>query len=526
MSEDGRTPGPGKGYSVVQVVTPSKEVGSASRTVKLPTQDWTSRVPDGGWGWLVVGGSFILAMLLPLLSQGFGVIFSRYLLQEGSSSTLNFWLFNVQSCLWNMMGLMVRPLAKEFGWRPVAITGVLLASLSLLLSAFTPSPVFLLFSFSLLSGCGGGLVMCMTFIIVPSYFDRRRGLANAVMMAGVCTGQMVGPPFLRFLQDEYGYRGATLILSAIILNCLVGAAFYHPVEWHLKPPQPGNRPCTESTAKDSRQTDSGSEEAEWVSLVTHTRDRGEDGTQRDGEESTGAKHNPDGVELDPEAVAPRQDVGLIRLLARVAHTTVTDLSILRSPRALIIALGSTFFLIGFYNFIMMVPFVMQIAGHSLADAASCISASAFANLVMRILCSVLSDCTWFNMRFAYMAGMAFTATSIMVFPLLESVPWMMAAMTTWGMGVGTTMSLFNLIMVKFMGLENLPPVYGGTSFTLAIGFLTIGPLIGLVRDTSGSYPISMWILSGYVYLSFLLWVFMPAAQAYDRRKMEGEALAS
>lgn len=62
MSEDGRTPGPGKGYSVVQVVTPSKEVGSASRTVKLPTQDWTSRVPDGGWGWLVVGGSFIIAV--------------------------------------------------------------------------------------------------------------------------------------------------------------------------------------------------------------------------------------------------------------------------------------------------------------------------------------------------------------------------------------------------------------------------------------------------------------------------------
>lgn len=80
------------------------------------------------------------------------MIFSRYLLQEGTSSTLNFWIFNIHSCLWNVMGLMVRPLTHEFGWRQVAITGVLLAFVSLLLSAFTPSPEFLFFSHSLLSG--------------------------------------------------------------------------------------------------------------------------------------------------------------------------------------------------------------------------------------------------------------------------------------------------------------------------------------------------------------------------------------
>lgn len=91
-------------------------------------------------------------MMMPLLSQGFGVIFSRYLLQEGSSSTVNAWLFNIHSCVWNGMGLMVRPLTQEFGWRTVAIAGVLLAFMALVLSAFTPSPLFLFFSFSLLSG--------------------------------------------------------------------------------------------------------------------------------------------------------------------------------------------------------------------------------------------------------------------------------------------------------------------------------------------------------------------------------------
>ncbi|KAG0716340.1 Monocarboxylate transporter 12-B [Chionoecetes opilio] len=232
----GSPAGSRKGYCTVRVSEPSEDTERGGKAAHYPADDPDARLPDGGWGWLVVGGSFVINIVMPLLSQGFGMIFSRYLMQEGSSSTLNAWLFNVHSCVWNIMGMLVRPLAQEFGWRTVAITGVLLAFAALVLSAFTPSPLFLFFSFSLLSGAGGGLVVCMSFIIVPSYFGRRRGLANAVMMAGVCTGQMVGPPLLRLLQDEYGYKGATLIFAAILLNCGVGAAFFHPVEWHLKAP--------------------------------------------------------------------------------------------------------------------------------------------------------------------------------------------------------------------------------------------------------------------------------------------------
>lgn len=509
-------------YSPVRVATPSEETGeTASKDAKCPTKNCTSRVPDGGWGWLVAGGSFIITMLMPLMSQGFGVVFSRYLLQEASSSTVNSWIYNIQSSLWNLMGLMVRPLSEEFGWRAVGITGALLAFTALMLSAFTPSPVFLFFSYSLLSGMGGGLAVCLSFVIVPLYFERRRGVANAMMMAGVCTGQIAGPPFLRFLQDEYGYRGAMLIMAATLLNCCAGAALFHPVEWHLKEPSQSSKSLwTEPVVMNAGEANrEGGEEAEWV---TQTRSRGEDGTQRDGEKSTNMKCKQD---IEQAAGAPRPGVGLKALVARVVSSTVTDLAIMKSPRALIIAFASAFFLNGYYNFIMMVPFAMQTAGHGLADAANCISASAFANLVMRIMTSGLSDCAWFNMRFAYMTGIALTTVSTLVFPLLESVPWLMVTMTIVGAGVGITMGLYNLVMVKFMGLDNFAPTFGAVSFTLAVSFLTIGPFVGVVRDTSGSYSSSMWLSTGFISVSFILWVFMPNAQAYDRRRMEAEAVA-
>ena len=68
----------------------------------------------------------------------------------------------------------------------------------------------------------------------------------------------------------------------------------------------------------------------------------------------------------------------------------------------------------------------------------------------------------------------------------------MVVMTTWGMGVGTTMSLFSLVMVKFMGIENLAPTYGGTSLFLSIGFITIGPLVGESSSLS-LFVFPMWL---------------------------------
>ncbi|XP_063606425.1 uncharacterized protein LOC134781240 [Penaeus indicus] len=191
-------------------------------------------VPDGGWGWLVALGSFIIMTLVLQLSPCFGILFSRYLLDLGASSITTAWIFNVECFLLYVMGMIVSPLSKEFGWQKVGILGSALTSLSIIISAFSPSPQFLFFSFSLLSGIGSGLAVCMCFIIVPVYFDRRRGIANAIMMAGICMGEIIGPPFIRYLQDEYSFKGATLILGGVILNGCVGAAFFHPVEWHMK----------------------------------------------------------------------------------------------------------------------------------------------------------------------------------------------------------------------------------------------------------------------------------------------------
>lgn len=83
-------------------------------------------------------------------------------------------------------------------------------------------------------GTGAGLSFPPTVYIVTSYFVRLRGLANGICISGSAFGSIILPPILRYLLEEYGYRGAILIMGGITLNTWVAALFYEPVENHMK----------------------------------------------------------------------------------------------------------------------------------------------------------------------------------------------------------------------------------------------------------------------------------------------------
>ncbi|XP_066940755.1 monocarboxylate transporter 12-B-like [Macrobrachium rosenbergii] len=507
--------------------------------------------PDGGWGWMVVLGCFLITCLIPMVGPCFGILFSRYLLVLGTSSTKTAWIFNLHCFMWNIAGLVSRPLTQEFGWRNMALLGSSLTALSFAISAFAPSAEFLFFSYSILCGAAGGSVTCMCFTILPHYFTRRRGIANAIMMAGICLGQILAPPFVQFLQERYGFRNATLLLAAVMLIASIGASLFSPVEWHSRKPKaehhegdttlPAERQVLKPGGIDhfkkchsARSFECALEgkEVDLAEVMAHARilrkrnDNHISEVPRLSVSSSLAVSTMDiaGIgagfaddESNTDNTQDEKEKTLWKIIARVAKQTISDLRILRSPRALIISLGATFCINGYVNFIMMVPFAMQVAGHGLEQSAWCISTSAICNLLMRIVVSILSDCQKFSIKACYVSGFIFIFAAIVAFPFLTDLPWMLAVIGVWGTGVGMNMGLYNLVMISVMGVENLAPVFGATCFMVAVGFITLGPIIGVIRDQSGSYSTSMWVISLMLMTSIILWLFMPAAQKYDRK---------
>lgn len=95
-------------------------------------------------------------------------------------------------------------------------------------------------------GTGLGLINPAAFIAVNSYFTTKRSRAVGMALAGTGFGQMVMPHIVRALLDEYGFRGTALIMGALSLHGVAGAALFQPVEWHLRTKRLPMGPATDS----------------------------------------------------------------------------------------------------------------------------------------------------------------------------------------------------------------------------------------------------------------------------------------
>ena len=95
----------------------------------------------------------------------------------------------------------------------MAIFGCAFASLGLL----TPHLWHLYAVFLVMGAVGNGTTQMGYSRAVSTWFDSRRGLALALVMAGVGTGAMMLPPLAQWLIDHYGWRAAYFALGGLVL---------------------------------------------------------------------------------------------------------------------------------------------------------------------------------------------------------------------------------------------------------------------------------------------------------------------
>ncbi|XP_063849173.1 monocarboxylate transporter 14-like isoform X2 [Scylla paramamosain] len=486
----------------------------------------------------------VTVLVVPMLLPSFGILFSRQLLEWHTSYTTIAVIFNTFLVVWRLAGVVVGTLTKEFGFRRVAVTGTLLTATSLTLSAFAASPLHLLITFSLGCGLGNGL-SCVGYLILAHYFKKRRGRATACLVAGAGLGHFVSPLVIRLLQEEYGMRGATVVLGGITLHAVVGASVFQPVEWHWKKPKediamedtgtfssllPSHAKTKEPKRAEVKVANDSKEGTDDPLCVAPSPRRVSQSTSVAEREGTSFSVHTVVIVAKTEAPAVplaawrdrSRACGLCRTLGRVLRSVVRDMRVLRKPTCLIIGLASSLIINAEANFLVMVPFALQAAGYPLQTAAWCLSIAGMSNLFTRLCVSALSDLPWFNMRLCYMAGMAAMATSVLVFTFQMGAVWQAAVMGVWGCAAGMFYGLNNLLMTRVVGLRCLISVYGARNLLGALGFFIVGPVVGVIRDVSGSYAVSMWVLASLMSFSFFLWLLMPAAQAYESRQEPGE----
>ena len=112
------------------------------------------------------------------------------------------------------IGPIAAALSNKFGFRTVVVVGSFLGFAGLSASVFVSKSniEILYFTAGFLLGLGIGLVYTPINVGINFYFAKRRSLATGIMKCGSGFGTFVFAPLVRLLLDNYGVRGALLVL--------------------------------------------------------------------------------------------------------------------------------------------------------------------------------------------------------------------------------------------------------------------------------------------------------------------------
>lgn len=191
---------------------------------------------------------------------------------------------------------------------------------------------------SFVSGSNIDVLSTISYGIIPHYFSRRKTVASAIMTSGGSLSQMVMPKVFTSLQEEYGYRGATLITGALILHCCPAAMVLHPVEWHR------NTRCIQN------------------SITTQKK-------------------------------LPTVDKKLssaIKVLKRLLKASISNLRLLKSLRSVVFVVTISLAHVLFYNVHALMPLIMNEQGFSWQESSLCMTVSGGCNLICKLLTAFLS----------------------------------------------------------------------------------------------------------------------------------------
>ncbi|GFU21503.1 monocarboxylate transporter 14 [Nephila pilipes] len=200
----------------------SEEEGDTTITITRP--------PDGGWGWMVVLGSFMCNVIVD------GIIFSYGLFLPELSRDLNeskgtlAWVGSLLAGFYLIAGPIVSGLANTYGTRPVTIIGTVVSSISFAVASFSPSVEYLCLAFGVFGGIGFGFIYLPAVVTVGFYFDRRRAFATGLAVCGSGVGTFIMAPLVQYLLVTFDWRGTMLILAGIVLNCAFFGALFRPLQ--------------------------------------------------------------------------------------------------------------------------------------------------------------------------------------------------------------------------------------------------------------------------------------------------------
>ncbi|XP_006973388.1 monocarboxylate transporter 2 [Peromyscus maniculatus bairdii] len=414
--------------------------------------------PDGGWGWAVVGASFISIGFSYAFPKAVTVFFKDIQEMFHASYSEIAWISSIMLAVMYAGGPVSSILVNNYGSRPVVIVGGLLCCTGMILASFSNSVIQLYLTVGFIGGLGLAFNLQPALTIIGKYFYRRRPMANGLAMAGSPVFLSTLAPFNQYLFNNYGWKGSFLILGGIFLHSCVAGALMRPVQ------------------KTPRKSKSKSK--------------------------VGSRHDANMKKVSKMSTAEQ----INRFL---------DFSLFKHRGFLIYLSGNVIMFLGFFAPIIFLAPYAKDKGVDEYNSALLLSVMAFVDMFARPCGGLIANSRLIRPRIQYFFSFAIVFTGIvhLLCPLADTYAALVVYAIFFGYGFGSVSSVL---------FETLMDLVGPARFSSAVGLATIveccpvllgPPLAGKLVDKTKDYKY-MYIASGAIVVLSGIWLFIGNAINY------------
>ncbi|XP_033325059.1 monocarboxylate transporter 5 [Megalopta genalis] len=535
------------------VETNKREKKGTSENVACEQMDHTTKdttparplPPDGGWGIAVVLASFLIHVITDGLTYSFGVFYLEFLYYfeggKGATAWVASILVGVTLCSGPISGVFV----NKFGCRAVTIAGSILASSCLLASMWARSIITLYFTIGIGAGFGFGLIYLPAIVSVSCYFEKYRSLATGIAVCGSGLGTLVFAPCLEYLIATYGWRGAIMLCSGVVLNCVALGALFRP----LREKKPRNSGSPEDASRRNNVNENTNthivafqrenNRARVIATISqptlilrdvlHEENLGN--VQKEIPNSTqdytedrlyvqeSLKNLPNSMEYS------KADAKILNGNCEEAvgnFHEILDISILKDPVFILFTFSNFCTSIGFnVPYVYVLPQAEE-QGITKKDASYLLAIIGIANTMGRIVLGYISDKPWVNRLLIY--NLCLTICGLATILSTECTSFVTFAIYTsiFGFTSGAYVGLTSVLLIDLLGLERLTNAFGLLLLFQGFASLLGPPIAGCLYDVLKSYDPGFYTAGAMITISGLILFFIPLIQKRVRHNVNNK----
>jgi MFS family permease len=218
-----------------------------------------------------------------------------------------------------------------------------------------------------------------------------------------------------------------------------------------------------------------------------------------------------------------QECRLCPEAVRRTVTTMLDMSLLRSPTFLLLAVSGFITMMGFYVPFMYMTDRAEVSGMETSKSVWLVSTIGITNTIGRVVCGVVSSLPGVDALLINNAALTIGGLVTIISGLSLSFGYQIFYSTVFGLAIACFASLRSILIVELMGLDKLTNAFGLLLLFQGIAAVIGSPIAGLFFDATGSYDASFYLSGSLILVSGILCYPLKRLNAWEMQKSKSRA---